>query len=145
MLVQHILASKPVRAVVTISPDKTVQDAIAILSEKRIGALVVSRSGTDVAGIISERDVVRELGHRGTSSLNDSIGTAMTSDVVSCSQTDTAVGVLEKMTNGRFRHMPVLEGGKLVGVISIGDVVKARIDEIEQENTALTDMIAGAV
>lgn len=145
MLVQQILASKPVKTIMTIGPDKTVKDAIAILSENRIGALIVSRTGEDVAGIISERDVVRELGHRGTSSLEDAIGTAMTSNVISCAPTDTAVGVLEKMTNGRFRHMPVQDGGKLVGVISIGDVVKARIDEIEQENSALTDMIAGAV
>lgn len=143
MLVQNILSSKPVTGILTISASKSVADAAAILSEKRIGALIVSEDGQTVAGIISERDIVRRLGSSGPDCLSMRVGDLMTADVVACAPGDSAVSVLERMTAGRFRHMPVVADGKLVGVISIGDVVKARIDEVEHENSALTDMIAG--
>ena len=145
MLVSQILASKPVTGVLTAAPDDTIADVARVLSEKRIGALIVSNSGTDVAGIISERDIVRELGKSGDSCLKNTVSQLMTHAVIACSPGDSAVSVLERMTEGRFRHMPVVQEGKLTGVISIGDVVKARINEVESENSALTDLISGNV
>lgn len=144
MIVKQILAQKGSTKVETISPRATISDAAQVLSTKRIGALIVSENGEDVAGIVSERDVVRELGVSGSECLSNTIESIMTAKVISCDPSDKAVKILETMTNGRFRHMPVFEDGKLAGVISIGDVVKARIAEIEMENTALTDMIRGA-
>ena len=143
MLVQHILAQKPNAVILTIRPENTVTEAIAMLAEKRIGALIVTRDGKTIDGILSERDIVRELGKRGVESLKDKVSTIMTNAVIACHPGDTAVSVLEKMTDGRFRHMPVLDQGHMVGVISIGDVVKARIGEVESENSALAEMIAG--
>ena len=143
MLVQHILAQKPNAAILTIRPESTVIEAAELLAEKRVGALIVTRDGKTIDGILSERDIVRELGKRGVASLKDKVSAIMTNTVIACHPGDTAVSVLEKMTDGRFRHMPVLDQGRMVGVISIGDVVKARIDEVESENSALAEMIAG--
>lgn len=143
MLVQHILAQKPNAAILTIRPENTVTEAAELLAEKRVGALIVTRDGKTIDGILSERDIVRELGKRGVASLKDKVSAIMTNTVIACHPGDTAVSVLEKMTDGRFRHMPVLDQGRMVGVISIGDVVKARIDEVESENSALAEMIAG--
>ena len=143
MLVQHILSQKPNAAILTIRPESTVTEAAELLAEKRVGALIVTRDGKTIDGILSERDIVRELGKRGVASLKDKVSAIMTNTVIACHPGDTAVSVLEKMTDGRFRHMPVLDQGRMVGVISIGDVVKARIDEVESENSALAEMIAG--
>lgn len=145
MLVRQILSSKPVTGILTVAPDASVAEAAQILSEKRIGALIVSADGRTLGGIISERDIVRELGKRGPGCMSDRVAELMTANVVGCSEGDTAVTVLEKMTAGRFRHMPVMDGSRMIGVISIGDVVKARIEEVENENEALTGMIAGNV
>ena len=143
MFVSQIISSKPKQDIVTISPDATVSAAAKLLSDNRIGAVIVNGSDTEIDGILSERDIVRELGRRGTGCLDDKVADLMTRDVISCAPGDTAVSVLERMTSGRFRHMPVMESGKLTGVISIGDVVKARIEEVENENSALTELIAG--
>jgi CBS domain-containing protein len=143
MLVQHILSQKANSRVETITPDVTVGTAARTLSEKRIGALIVTRDGKTIDGILSERDIVRELGRRGASCLGDPVSAIMTNQVIGCHPGDSAVSVLERMTDGRFRHMPVIDRGRLAGVISIGDVVKARIGEVETENTALAEMIAG--
>lgn len=143
MLVRQILSSKPDMPVLTISPDASISDAAAILAEKRIGALIVSSDGNSVDGILSERDIVREIGERGSGCLVEKVSELMTSSVVGCAPGDTVPSVLEKMTDGRFRHMPVIEDGRMIGVVSIGDAVKARIDEVENENSALTEMIAG--
>ena len=143
MLVQHILAQKPNNVIQTIKPDNHVSEAVKLLAEKRIGALIVTADGKTIDGILSERDIVRELGKRGISSLDDKVSQIMTNSVIGCHPGDSAVSVLEKMTDGRFRHMPVLDQGRRVGVISIGDVVKARIGEVESENSALSEMIAG--
>lgn len=145
MLVRQILNSKPSQAILSVSPTATINEAVAILSEKRVGALVVLGAGGGLDGILSERDIVRDLGRRGPDALLGKVQDLMTDKVVECSPADTAVSVLEKMSAGRFRHMPVVENGKMVGLISIGDVVKARIDEVEHENSALTEMIAGNV
>ena len=99
--------------------------------------------GASVDGILSERDIVRELGKRGGGCLDDAVSSLMTNAVIACHPGDSVLSVLEKMTDGRFRHMPVIEDGAMIGVVSIGDAVKARIDEVESENSALTDMIAG--
>lgn len=143
MLVQHILAQKTNAVIMTIMPESSVAEAAKLLAEKRIGALIVTRDGKTIDGILSERDIVRELGRRGPASLQDKVSAIMTNAVIGCHPGDTAVSVLEKMTDGRFRHMPVLDQGRMVGVISIGDVVKARIGEVETENSALAEMIAG--
>lgn len=143
MTVRHILAGKAETAILTIRPDATVQDAARILSEKRIGALIVSKDGSSLDGMLSERDIVRELGRRGPQCMSDKVSELMTEKVVTADPGDSAVAALEKMTAGRFRHLPVVEGGRMIGVISIGDAVKSRIEEVERENTALTDMIVG--
>lgn len=143
MLVKHILGEKPLQGVITISPEDTIKDAAGILSEKRIGALLVSGGGFAVDGILSERDIVRELGTRGPECMADKVADLMTTKVESCGPGDTAEYVLKTMTQGRFRHMPVVEDGKLLGVVSIGDVVKARLNEISMEKSALEDMIKG--
>ena len=143
MTVRHILKSKGSNEILTIAPQATVREAAEILSVRRIGALIVSRDGDSLDGMLSERDIVRELGKRGPEVLDDHVSDLMTAKVVTSVPSDTAVHALEKMTAGRFRHLPVLEEGKMVGVISIGDVVKHRIEEVVAENTALTDMIQG--
>ena len=143
MLVRQILAVKGGGAVVDISRDATVKDAVQLLSEKRIGAVLVTDGSGVPSGILSERDVVRELGRRGEACLSDTVGDMMTSNLVSCAPDETADSVLSKMTDGRFRHMPVMEDGVLAGVISIGDVVKARLSELAMEKDALEGMIKG--
>jgi CBS domain-containing protein len=143
MLVQQILKSKGDDGVVTVSPGTTLQAAAETLSRRRIGALVVSGDGKRVAGILSERDVVRELGRRGPGCMADTVDRIMTVEIVGCSRGDSADAVLERMTAGRFRHMPVLEGDEMVGLISIGDVVAARLAELAMEKDALEGMIKG--
>jgi CBS domain-containing protein len=143
MLVQKILDAKPQNTIYTVTKDQTIDEAVSDLSAHKIGALVVSNDGKTIDGILSERDIIREMGKRGTACLNEKVGDMMTGKVSCCSMSDTAEMVLETMTKGRFRHMPILEKGKLVGVISIGDVVKARLEEIATENAAMVDMIRG--
>ncbi len=145
MQVKHILQSKSVKGILTIKPGATISDAAEILSEKRIGALIVSQNGKSVDGILSERDIVREIGKNGVGCMSDCVSELMTKTVVACGPNDKVLLLMSKMSEGRFRHMPVVEDGELIGVVSIGDVVKARIESIEQENAALTDMIHGNV
>lgn len=142
MLVRQILGMKGGMDVVTIKPGGLVSEASRILSENRIGALVVA-DGDRPLGILSERDIVRELGRRGDACLKDTVDDLMTRDLVSCGPNDTTDHVLTKMTEGRFRHMPVMDGPQMVGLISIGDVVKARLSELSMERNALEDMIKG--
>ena len=143
MLVRQILAMKGGGAVETISAGTGVVDAVRLLSEKRIGALVVSDNGTSPLGIVSERDIVRELGRRGQTVLGETVADLMTKDLVSCTSDETADQVLTKMTEGRFRHMPVMDGDDMIGLISIGDVVKARLSQLSMEKDALEGMIKG--
>lgn len=143
MLVQQILASKPQQGVVTIRPEATVAAAAARLSTERIGTLVVSAEGRQVEGILSERDIVRELGRRGAEVLEMPVSAIMTSRIITCSPSDTARHIAEQMTAGRFRHMPVMEDGLMVGLVSIGDVVKWRLSELSMEKEALVEMIQG--
>ncbi len=143
MLVQQILQQKASMSVVTVAPDMTVSAAAALLSQHRIGALIVSTDGRGVAGILSERDIVRELGKRGSACLTDRVETLMTVKIVSCTRQDRTDDVLRNMTEGRFRHMPVMDGADMVGLISIGDVVKARLAELTTDLDALEGMIKG--
>ena len=143
MHVSQILKSKPTEGVVTIAPDDKVSDAANLLSTKRIGSVVVTSDGAHATGILSERDIVRELGKRGAGCLEDSVSDMMTRDPVTCSPSDTADEVLGRMTAGRFRHMPVVEDGKMIGLITIGDVVKSRLTELAMEKDALEGMIMG--
>ncbi len=143
MKVHQILKMKADEGVLTIRPGTTVSEAAGILSDKRIGSLVVSSDGKDVAGILSERDIVRELGRRGVACMSDMVDDLMTREIVSCARDETAVEVLQKMTDGRFRHMPVMDGDQMIGLISIGDVVKARLAELAMEKDALEGMIMG--
>jgi len=143
MLVQQILASKGDSGVITVAPGTTVQEVAALLSSKRIGAVIVSADGKAAKGIVSERDIVRELGRRGAACLDDKVESLMTAKIISCTRAEGTDAVLGRMTDGRFRHMPVIEEGQMVGLISIGDVVKARLMELAAEKDALEGMIKG--
>lgn len=143
MLVSQILKSKQVNEVVTVPPTMTVSEAARMLSEKGIGTVIVSASGSTADGILSERDIVREIGARGAGCMTHTVATLMTSKLVTCNANDKADDVLQKMTEGRFRHMPVVEGDRLTGIISLGDVVKARLMELAMEKDALEGMIMG--
>ena len=143
MLVHQILQSKHSSDVFTIPPETPVSKAAETMSQMKIGALVVSSDGQVPLGILSERDIVRELGTRGAECLEDRVEEMMTRGVVGCGRDDAADAVLAQMTERRFRHMPVLENGRMIGLISIGDVVKARLSELAMERDALQDMVMG--
>ncbi len=143
MLVQQILAGKATQDVLTVTPETPVADAVRILSEQRIGTVVVSADGTSADGILSERDIVRELGRRGADCLTQDVASMMTANPVTCAVNESADAVLAKMTEGRFRHLPVMQAGAMIGLISIGDVVKARLAELAMEKNALEGMIMG--
>lgn len=143
MNVRQILGDRKAADIATISEEETLGAATATLSQRRIGALIVTRGDGEVAGILSERDIVRRLAADGADCLDATVASAMTAKVMSCAPNDSAQSLLERMTEGRFRHMPVMNDGELVGVISIGDVVKAHISEIEMEKRAMEDMIKG--
>lgn len=143
MLVSQILKTKADDGVVTVPPGTSVAQVAETLSTRRIGAVIVSPDGKRVMGIVSERDVVRELGRRGPACLSETVESIMTANTIGCRREDRADDVLQKMTDGRFRHMPVMDGVEMVGLISIGDVVKARLTELAMEKDALEGMIKG--
>ncbi len=143
MLVQQILKMKSGEGVVTLAPGTTLADAARMLARHKIGAVIVSPDGARVAGILSERDIVRELGRRGPECMSDRVDDVMTAKIITCTRSEGSGEVLAKMTSGRFRHMPVMEGDEMVGLISIGDVVKAQLAELAMEKEALESMIKG--
>ena len=143
MTVAKILKSKGTDDVLTMAPGHSVAEAAQFLSEKRIGSVVISPDGATAEGILSERDIVREIGRRGPGCLNDKVEEMMTAKLVTCTREQRADEVLAIMTEGRFRHMPVVEGGSLVGLITLGDVVKYRLSELSMEKDALEGMIMG--
>lgn len=144
MKISQVLSSKPSQEIYMVKPSDTVEAAAAKLSQLRIGSLIVSNDGNKIEGIISERDIVRDLGVTGASCLSKAVSELMTADVKTVtSEVDTRTAA-KIMTQGRFRHLPVVDDGKLVGVISIGDVVNARLNEVEQENRVLSEMIGGS-
>lgn len=129
--------------VVTISPDRTVRELLASLAEHRVGALVVSADGVSVDGIVSERDVVRRLASRGDSILDGPVSAIMSSPVHTCRPDDTTDGLMGFMTDHRIRHLPVLADGRMVGIVSIGDVVKFCLEDLQSERDQLTAYITG--
>lgn len=140
MNVKSILDIKG-RAVATIAADASLADAAHMLAEKKIGAVVVTGAGYSVAGILSERDIVRSVSVHGAAALDRTVAETMTVKVVTCAEADSIGQLMERMTEGKFRHLPVVENARLVGIISIGDVVKWRLAEIESEHNALKDYI----
>jgi len=143
MTVKAILSKKGTD-VLTIEPTKKLADATKLLAEHAIGALVVTGADRRIVGIVSERDIVQELAAHGPASLDLSLTDVMTRRVTTCSITDTVSSVMERMTQGKFRHLPVVEQGRLSGIVSIGDVVKYRLQEMEREQSALRDYIQTA-
>ena len=143
MLVRQILTSKANDGVLSLKPTAKVTEAVKLLSDKRIGTVVISKNGKTPDGILSERDIVRELGARGVEALEGTVAEMMTKKPTTCTEADSADGVLGVMTEGRFRHLPVMRDGEMIGLISIGDVVKARLSELSMEKDALQGMIMG--
>ncbi len=140
MTVESILKSKG-RTVATTGPTATVRETVATLASKRIGALVVTGADDRIVGIVSERDVVRAVAQGGEGALDQPVSLIMTRGVVTTFEGEKVVEVMRKMTEGRFRHVPVVADGHVVGLISIGDVVKHRIGELESEAAQLRDYI----
>jgi CBS domain-containing protein len=143
MTVEHILLEKG-RDVATIAPQRSLADAARMLSEKRIGAVVVADGPDKVLGILSERDIVRAIARGGSGALDHAIADHMTRDVVTCTGNSAVNELMELMTERKFRHVPVVENGRLSGIVSIGDVVKHRVAEIEAEHQAMREYIATA-
>lgn len=143
MTVASILKHKGAR-VETVRPSATVQQVCDVLAGRQIGAAVVVGAAGEVVGVVSERDIVNAVSSQGPASLTRSIDEIMTRDVATCRLTDTSEALMEMMTRGRFRHVPVVEGGRLVGIISIGDVVKRRIEDSDLERHAMRTYITQA-
>ena len=143
MTVARILDDKG-RDVFTTQPHRTLKEVVELLASKGVGAVVVSDASQSVLGIISERDVVRVLGRQGASALEDPVSRHMTPKVITVTRDDTIEHVMQTMTDGRFRHVPVVEGGRLIGIISIGDVVKRHVNALDSERQALREYIATA-
>ena len=143
MTVKAILSVKGGN-VITIEPSADLAAATKLLAEKRIGALLITGAEGRVIGILSERDIVKTLAARGIAAMQLPLSEVMTRKVVTCTESETVSVIMERMTAGKFRHVPVVEQDRLVGVISIGDVVKHRLQEMEQESSALRDYIQTA-
>jgi CBS domain-containing protein len=143
MTVKAILSVKGTD-VFTIEPTANLAGAANLLAERKVGALVVTGADRRVIGIVSERDIVQELAAHGTAALDLPLTDIMTRNVTTCGIGDTISSVMERMTNGKFRHLPVVEQGRLAGLVSIGDVVKHRLKEMEREQSALRDYIQTA-
>jgi CBS domain-containing protein len=142
MKVSNLLATKG-REVSTISQERSVTDAIALLKERGIGALVVTGQQAPLVGILSERDVVRALAVSGEKALKLKVSQLMSQDVVTCNESTELNELMTTMTDRRIRHVPVVDDGHLVGLVSIGDIVKARLDELEQDKKDLLDYVSG--
>ena len=142
MTVRAILDSKG-HQIQSVEPDAKLSAAIKILAERKIGAVLVMNQGL-IEGILSERDIVRVLGERGAAVLDEPVSAVMTRKVIGCKEADTVAAIMEIMTSGKFRHLPVIDDGRVVGLISIGDIVKWRVREYEAEQEALRDYIKTA-
>lgn len=141
MFIEQILQDKG-RHVATVAPTEPVRDALGILRDHGIGALVVSHDGSGIAGIVSERDIVRALADRGASALDDEVGALMSTDVVTATEGATIEEMMSLMTDRRIRHVPIVGDQGLLGIVSIGDVVKSRLGELESERHHLVDYIS---
>jgi CBS domain-containing protein len=143
MIVSIILADKG-REVVTIEPGATLAGAAKLLAEKRIGAALILGADLRLVGIISERDIVQAVAARGAAALDEPVSQTMTRKVETCNENETISSIMERMTNGKFRHVPVIDQGRLAGIVSIGDVVKHRLQQMEHESAAMRDYILTA-
>ncbi len=147
MNVKTILAAKSSHLggdIFSIEPAADLAAAVKLLTQHRIGALVVRGAGGRLSGILSERDIVRALSAHGPDALGLPVGQVMTREVETCGENDSVASLMERMTTGKFRHLPVVEQGKLIGLISIGDVVKQRVEEFERESEAMREYIRSA-
>jgi len=145
MNVKTLLAAKALGGdIISIKPSADLAAAAKLLSAHRIGAVLIRGAGGRLAGILSERDIVRALSEQGAAALSLQVSEVMTRNVATCGEDDSIASIMEQMTAGKFRHMPVVTKGELVGLVSIGDVVKQRVDEIEHESEALRDYIRTA-
>ena len=143
MNVSIILAGKG-RDIVTIEPNASLTDAVHLLADKNIGAALILGADRRIAGIISERDIVRALAERGAVALEEPVSRTMTRKVETCIEAESVANIMERMTAGKFRHMPVVDQGRLVGIVSIGDIVKHRVQEMERDSVAMRDYIMTA-
>ncbi len=143
MTVSTILAGKG-REVVSVEPGTSLADAVRLLASKRIGAALVFGADRRISGIISERDIVRVLAERGADALEEPVSRTMTRKVETCNENETVSRLMARMTAGKFRHMPVVERGRVVGIVSIGDIVKHRLHDMERESEAMRDYIMTA-
>jgi CBS domain-containing protein len=143
MTVATILAAKG-RGVLTIQPSASLAAAATLLAEKRIGAVLILGADRRIVGILSERDIVRAIGERGVDVLGEPVSVAMTRKVSTCNETELVSSIMERMSAGKFRHMPVVDHGQPVGMISIGDVVKHRLQTMERDSVAMRDYILTA-
>lgn len=141
MTIASILHGKPHR-LISVAPDESLQAAAEVLTRERIGALLVLKPNGDIAGIISERDIVRAVGVKGADVLSHPVAELMTKEVICCAPEDTVDQAMAQMTQRRFRHLPVRQSGKIVAMISIGDVVKQKVEEAEAESQSLREYIA---
>ena len=140
MRINDVITAKPSKDVVTVRPDASVRDLVSLLAEHNVGALVVSSDGSSVEGIVSERDVVRQL-HRDPAVLETTVSSIMTNEVHTCAATDLLDDMMNLMTERRVRHVPVVEEGRLIGIISIGDVVKHKISALQFERDQLDSYV----
>ena len=143
MTVSIILAAKG-REVVSVEPNATLSSVVALLAERRIGAVLILGVDRRIAGIVSERDIVRALAERGAAALDEPVSRIMTRQVSTATEGETISSIMERMTAGKFRHIPVVDQGRVVGIISIGDVVKHRLQEMERNSAAMRDYILTA-
>ncbi|MGA2566012.1 MAG: CBS domain-containing protein [Pseudolabrys sp.] len=148
MNVKAILAAKVSGAlggdIISIEPTADLTAAAQLLGARRIGAVLIRGAGGRLAGILSERDIVRAISEHGAAALTLPVGQVMTRNVATCGEDDSVASIMERMTTGKFRHMPVLSKGELIGLVSIGDVVKQRVEEVEKESEAMRDYIRTA-
>lgn len=145
MNVKAILAAKALGGdIISIEPTADLLAAARLLGAHRIGAVLIRGAGGRLSGILSERDIVRAISEQGAAALTLPVAQVMTRNVATCVEDDSIASIMERMTEGKFRHMPVLARGKLIGLVSIGDVVKQRVGEIEQESEAMRDYIQTA-
>ena len=143
MTVKAIMSRKG-SDVLTIEPTATLAAAGQLLAERRIGAVVITGPDGQVIGILSERDIVRAIASRGPAALDEAVGQVMTRKVLTCAEADIVSSLMERMTAGKFRHLPVVDRGRLTGIVSIGDIVKHRLAEMEHESSALREYILTA-
>ena len=143
MTVKAILSRKG-NDVLTIDPNVTLAAAIKLLADRKIGAVVITGADRQVIGILSERDIVRAFAASGPAALDEQVGQVMTRKVMTCDEAETISSLMERMTQGKFRHLPVVEHGRLAGIVSIGDVVKYRLEEMEKESSAMREYILTA-